>query len=362
MKRRSLASYGATVGDRVFIIAIVAVLAWVTAGRYAARRRIAVPTLQSVTAQSTDEAEIPVPARHLLKEFNTEDLTIPIGHILPGGPAKDGIPSLVEPSVVPVSQAEHLKPGDRVVGVTVGGQSRAYPINVLNWHEVINDRLGATDGGEALPIAVIYCPLCDSVSVVSRRLGDTVYEFGVSGLLYNSNVLLYDRTDQALWSQVGMEAVSGPNAGRSLVHLDNWELTTFGTWKREHPDSTVVGFDTGHRRAYDMNPYARYFQSHRLIFPVEHRDTRLRNKDPVIGIRLGEVTRAYPLAELRDASGGRVRDVLEGQRVQFDIDAESGAIKIVQIPEGAGVTHTFWFAWVAFHPDTEVYEPSLSLQ
>jgi len=305
--------------------------------------------------QGGDESS---PDRHRstpLDLFNTEGLLIPRGRIFPGGPPKDGIPALVDPQVVPVAEADFLRPDDRVIGVTVNGESRAYPIGVLNWHEIINDHLGAKSGRGALPIAVVYCPLCDSVSVVDRRFEGKAYEFGVSGLLFNSNVLLYDRTDQALWSQVGLTAVSGPHAGRALRHLDGWELTAFEAWKAKHPASTVVSFDTGHRRNYTRNPYGRYFQSDRLIFPAEPADGRFKNKTKIVGIRFGQTTRAYPLEELKRAPGGEVLDVIQGQAVRLRADPATGAIHIVQAPDGAQVIHTFWFAWAAFHPETRVY-------
>ena len=120
----------------------------------------------------------------------------------------------------------------RIIGVSLGGQDRAYPFRALMYHEAVNDEVGG------VPIAVVYCPLCDSVTVVDRRLAARIYTFGVSGLLYNSNVLLFDRTDDALWSQVGLTAISGPNAGRSLSHLP-WEITTAGDWRTRHADSNA---------------------------------------------------------------------------------------------------------------------------
>ena len=227
-----------------------------------------------------------------LQQFNTDGLLIPVSRLLSGGPGKDGIPSLTNPRTVSVSQADFLKDHSRVIGVNLGGESRVYPIAVLNWHEIINDRLGT---GVGVDIAVIYCPLCDSASVVERTLNGHTYEFGISGLLYNSNVLFFDRTDEALWTQVGHQALSGPNRGMSLKHLAGWEITTFGDWKARYPDSTVVTFDTGHKRAYGRNPYARYFKHDRVSFPLDHMDTRHKNKELVIGLQLGELSRAYPV-------------------------------------------------------------------
>ncbi len=293
-----------------------------------------------------------------LNAFNTERLSVALDQIVCGGPPKDGIPSLTSPPTVPSLDAGFMGPRDRVVGVTVAGQSRAYPIKILNWHEVINDELANT------PIAVIYCPLCDSVSVVDRRLGSRVLEFGVSGLLHNSNVLLFDRSDHALWSQVGLTAISGPHAGRSLNHLP-FEIVRFETWTTRHPRSTVVSSETGYRRRYAENPYTNYFNDHRLRFPVHHTDRRLRPKTPVIGVKVADTTRAYPVSAIQRAANGRLEDTIGGQTIVLIRDAPSGRVAIEtspqapegQAPEPAMFVHSFWFAWSAFHPNTEVYSP-----
>jgi len=279
------------------------------------------------------------------RPFDTTGLTIPRDQIRSGGPPKDGIPSLTDPKTAAVAKAGFAD-GDRMVVVTAGGVTRAYPIKVLNWHEAINDKLGET------PIAVIYCPLCDSVSVVDRRVDGDTLEFGISGLLYNSNVLLYDRKHDALWSQVGLEAVSGPHAGQSLQHLP-WAITTFDDLKRQHPDATVVTTATGHRRDYDRNPYARYFADDRLMFPVAHRDRRLTLKQPVVGVRIGDRARAYPVNRIAEAEGG-LTNRLGDHKITLTADAE-GNVAVTDAPAEAKTVHTFWFAWVAFHPKTEVY-------
>ncbi len=282
--------------------------------------------------------------------FDLENMQVARERIRSGGPPKDGIPSLTDPETAPVSDAEFMFDDDRVVGVTVNGEGRAYPIKVLNWHECYNDVLGG------VPIAVIFCPLCDSVSVVDRRLGDQTYEFGISGLLYNSNVLLYDRTDNALWSQAGLIAVSGPNAGKSLTHLSGWEITTFSDWREAHPDSTVASLETGHYgpERYNTVAYASYFENDRVMFPVETTDGRFANKYPVVGVRVEGEARAYPIDRIAAAPGGRIDDALGGGRVVLEASGVGG-VRVVEVPTGAEVLHTFWFAWYAFHPETGVY-------
>ncbi len=281
-----------------------------------------------------------------LAQFNTRGLTIPRDQIRAGGPPKDGIPSLTDPKTAAASDTKFAD-GDRMVVVTLGDATGAYPIKVLNWHEAINDKLGD------VPIAVIYCPLCDSVSVVDRRMGDATLEFGISGLLHNSNVLLYDRKHNALWSQVGLQAVSGPHAGEALKHLP-WSITTFGKLKKNHPKASVVTTQTGHRRDYTRNPYARYFSNDRLMFPVAHHDHRMKHKEPVVGVRIGDESRAYPVAQIVKA-GGEVTDRFGDQTITLEAD-DAGNVAVIEAPAEARTVHTFWFAWVAFHPKTDVYE------
>lgn len=280
-----------------------------------------------------------------LAHFNTSGLTLPRNQIRSGGPAKDGIPSLSSPKTTTLAQA-NFAPDDRMIVVTIDNNSRAYPINVLNWHEAINDTLAN------LPIAVIYCPLCDSVSVVERRIGDKTFTFGISGLLHNSNVLLYDRTDNALWSQVGLQAVSGPHAGKSLKHLP-WKITSFKQLKTSDPNATVVSTQTGHQRDYAQNPYTRYFTNDRLMFPLSRKDDRLKPKQPVIGVQVGDLTRAYPIETIVKA-GGNITDTLGDQTIRLQAD-DKGTVTILQAPIQAKAIHTFWFAWAAFHPRTDLY-------
>ena len=279
-------------------------------------------------------------------EFNLDNLVIDIKLITFGGPPKDGIPALSDPEHVPLESCDRLEDDDRVVGIVVGDEARAYPLRVLVYHEVVNDEIGGT------PVAIVYCPLCDSVTAVDRRLDGVVREFGVSGLLVNSNILLYDRSDDSLWSQVGLTAISGPNAGRSLPHLP-WEITTAGAWRAGHPDSTVMSFETGYDRDYDRSPYQNSFGT--LRFPVASEDDRLQRRDLVVGIKLGDTTRAYPVATIRSAPDGVLRDSIEGQAIVLSAGPDGESVRIVEMPAEALGVHTFWFAWAAFYPETEIY-------
>jgi len=158
-------------------------------------------------------------------QFDLRNLTIPMDQLLHGGPPKDGIPALTEPKTVRVARADFLLPDDRIVAVTKNDESRAYPIRLLNWHEIVNDTLGG------VPIAVVYCPLCDSVTVVDRRMDGAALEFGVSGMLYQSNVLMYDRTHNALWSFIrsgshGLRRIlrRRSTASDGHIHEEEWPV------------------------------------------------------------------------------------------------------------------------------------------
>ena len=285
------------------------------------------------------------------EQFNLDGLTVPRIRLVSTGGGRDGLSSLVDPPVVTARAAEALAGDARVVGVAINGEARAYPVAILNWHECINDTLGG------VPIAVVFCPLCDSVSVFDRRPPGHAepLDFGIAGLLLNSNLVLYDRTDDALWSQVKMEALSGPYAGQRLRHLDGWELATFSSWRTEHPEGTVVSgkFDS----EYDFHEprLTGYLDHDGLKFPVASTDKRLPVKEPVIGLRRGEQAKAWPVAWIRRQPDGRVIEPWAGGTVEL-AGSEDGGIDVVRVPEGTGVVHTLWFAWAAFYPGTAVAE------
>lgn len=301
--------------------------------------------------------------------FDFSTLTVDRDEVRSGGPSLDGIPSITTaaaranpdphadqsmwrgeqaPDIVPADQADFLSLDSRVVGVTINGQSRAYPISVLNWHECVNDVLGG------VPIAVTYCPLCDSVTILDRRVGtgdeQLVVELGISGFLYNSNVLLYDRQEHNLWSQISLQAIAGPRAGATLQHLDNWTLTQWSSWFANHPDSDVLSFDTGFRRDYESNPYEGFGEHDRIMFPVGRDDDRLPRKQRIIGVRYGEEHLAFVINNgPRQIKHG----FADGTRLILNLD-DTGGVQIAKQPDGAQAIHTYWYAWAATHPKTQI--------
>lgn len=279
--------------------------------------------------------------------FKLDNATIPVAEIVGGGPPRDGIPSIDRPKFVPASQARFLSNNDMIVSFTHEGETRAYPLRILVWHEIVNDRIGD------LAVNVSYCPLCGSAMVFDRTIEGRVLEFGVSGLLYQSDVLMYDRQTESLWSQLEMAAVSGPHVGQRLRLLPAQHMT-WQAWKTEHPNGRVLSTDTGHRRDYRRQPYGGYERSPQLLFPVKSNRRDLPTKAWVAGVVIDGVARAYPHDRLPD--GVAIDDRVGSTPVRVRFDRASRRFTITEA-DGAPVPFTpaFWFAWQAFHPDTTVW-------
>ena len=284
-------------------------------------------------------------------ELNGFDLTnaqIPATAIERGGPPRDGIPALDAPRFESVQQARWLKPEDRVLGIQRNGVARAYPVAILNWHEIVNDVIG----GEA--VAITYCPLCGTGVALAARLNGRDAHFGVSGLLYNSDVLLYDRETESLWSQIPGRAVSGKMAGHTLPRIPLMH-TTWQDWRARFPHSEVLSSRTGYDRDYTRNPYQGYANSRSVWFSVAQQDERLHPKAWVVGVEMNGHYKAYPFDELA-LTGGTLRDTVGGAKITVRYDA---AHRNAWVEDARGETiatvAAYWFAWQAFHPDTEIF-------
>jgi hypothetical protein len=280
-----------------------------------------------------------------LNGFELLPASIPANEILRGGPPRDGIPALDSPPTVGVDSAP-WRDDEMVVGVEWPGGARAYPLAILVWHELVNDTVGGR------PILVSYCPLCGTAMVFDRRVDGTERRFGVSGLLYRSDLLMFDRETESLWSQISAEAVTGPEVEQRLTLLRS-KMRPWGEWKRAHPETTVLSSETGHRRRYGHSPYGGYETSKRLLFPVPA-DRRYHPKMRTLGLRLPDGTaRGYPLEEVRRA-GGRVHETFAGHPVKIRLDPESEVFN-VEAPPPVEIIEGFWFAWSAFHPGGSVF-------
>lgn len=282
--------------------------------------------------------------------FDLTGALVPAAQIESGGPPRDGIPAIDRPKFVKADEARFLQGDDRVLGVARNGIAKAYPVRILNWHEIVNDSFGAER------IAVTFCPLCGTGIAYVSQAGGKLLSFGVSGLLYNSDVLLYDRQTQSLWSQILAQAVSGPLKGAKLTPVA-LSHTSWADWKKRHPDTLVLSTDTGFTRDYGRDPYAGYAQDPTILFPVTGQSPRYQAKEPVIGVEVGGKFKAYPFVELAKAKGGRVTDSLGGKplTVRFDPEHRTGTVFDAQGKEIPSVI-VYWFAWYAFHHDTEVFQ------
>lgn len=321
-----------------------------------------------------------------------------------GGAPIDGIPPLDDPEVVPAQGADFLEPSDPVAGLVVQGAARAYPFRVLDWHEVVNDRLGGRS------VAVTTCPLCGS-AIAYRAEGDGGRRmFSTSGLLYQSNKLLVDRRTRTLWTQLTGRPLLGPLADdpRPLEPLPV-VVTTFARWRERHPETTVLSLETGFERDYRPGqPYAGYYASERVLFPVATHREELPAKTHVYGLVHEGVAAAFPLEAVAGArvwntrvgeapvvllspgtvltlrqdhpereplswrAGGAVRAYArgahrfgggEGGEPLRDEEGRPWAVTEQALvgPEGDRAprlpgTLAYWFAWQAFHPRTELAE------
>ncbi len=281
--------------------------------------------------------------------FDLSNSSIPPAQIHRGGPPRDGIPAIDDPKFIAARQARRLMAQERVLGLNRNGVSKAYPIAIMNWHEIVNDEIG----GEA--VVVTFCPLCGTGVAFSARAGARQLNFGVSGLLYNSDVLLYDRQTESLWSQLLSRAVSGPMRDTSL-QLIALEHTTWGDWHKRHPDTLVLSRDTGYGRDYERDPYAGYEDSRGIYFPVTHRDPRYHPKERVLGIEVNGQFKAYPFAEL-SKTDGVIRETFNGVPLEIHYDRGSHSARALDANgESIPAITAFWFAWTAFHPETDVFK------
>lgn len=288
---------------------------------------------------------------HAGNGFDLSKTSIPQEEILPGGPPRDGIPSIDDPKFIPAQQVGGMRAEEQVLSLTIDGRTRAYPISILNWHEIVNDEIAGQ------PVVISYCPLCGTGMAFSAEVEGKVLDFGVSGLLYNSDVLLYDRETESLWSQLKKEAVSGPQIGTQLEMLPLVQMT-WSEWKRRYPMGEVLSRDTGYRRNYDMSPYGSYDESPMIYFPVEFLSQAYHPKERVIGVDIDGHYKAYPFAELARFGGDEVIDQVNGVKlkIRYNTMARTAEVFDAQSGEVIPAVNGFWFAWFTFHPKTDVYK------
>lgn len=270
--------------------------------------------------------------------------------LLRGCPNKDCIPSIDEPEFSSVDEADiWLNDDDMIFGVNYKGVVRAYPQRILNWHEIVNDEIVGD------PIAITFCPLCGASTAFIRKVDGVESDFGVSGYLYHSNLIMYDRKYGNLWQQMTHEAIIG-QAARDDEFLEwiNVSNTTWGEWKSAYPETEVLKKPLGGKRDYDRYPYGSYEENSEVRFGATHTDKRLHPKDIVYGVRIGEVSKAY--TEVKVDLVGTLEDVVGGAEVVVTRKTDGSIIiKNKATGEEFLTQRAFWFAWVMFNPNTLLY-------
>lgn len=331
--------------------------------------------------------------------------SVPLNEIMSGGPPKDGIPAIDTPNFDTVRDADKwLKPREPVILFERAGEARAYPLQVLIWHEIANDTVAG------VPVAVTFCPLCNTSIVFDRRLEGRALDFGTTGKLRFSDLVMYDRQTESWWQQVTGEAIIGELTGRQLPFLPS-QIISWELFKQTYPSGKVLNRDTGHRRSYGSNPYVGYDDINSSPFLYRGpKDGRLPPMERVVTISLNGEDIAYPFSVMEkvrvvnDTAGGRPivvlftkgvtsaldgssipdsRDVgtagvferaLEGRVLTFKasgvrfVDAQTGSTWNILGAATAGPLagkrltpvvngNHFWFSWAVFKPKTRIYKP-----
>ena len=358
-------------------------------------------TPQAEAVQPTPTPDLPANLQFSTFGWKTDfsKHSVPLDEISSGGPGKDGIPSIDEPIFITPEEAT-LDVGDHepVVAVEINGEAKAYPIDILVWHEIVNDTIGG------VPVTVTFCPLCNTAIAFDRRLDGTVYDFGVSGNLRYSDLIMYDRQTESWWQQITGRAIVGALTGKKLTPVPA-AMVSFADFRSTHPEGVVLSRDTGFLRPYGRNPYPGYDNiggSPFLFFePV---DGRLPAMERVVTVSLNGEDAAYPfsvLAEqsvIEDTVGGQPivvfhqvgtdspfsqgRDIgaasvfaptVDGETLKFSVNdsgeirdsetqskwnvlgrAVAGPLEGKQLQSIVNGNH-FWFAWAVFKPETRVF-------
>jgi Protein of unknown function (DUF3179) len=288
-------------------------------------------------------------AAQSLNGFDLSNSIIDINDIYRGGPPRDGIPAISNPEFVTVKEVDFLKDDDIVIGLVRGSDARAYPTRILIWHEIANDTIGGDH------VAIVYCPLCGTSMVFDREIKGRIRDFGVSGLLFQSDVLMFDRETDSLWSQLEMKSISGPEVGTSLKWLIS-EHMTWKTWREKYPQGKILSDDTGYNRNYSGNAYAGYFASESTMFPVPFARDELRNKALVIGVIVNGVAKAFPTDSFETSK--TISEYVGSSPIKISYDGDK-KYPVVTDSTGNNIPYviSFWFAWQAFYPDTELWIP-----
>ena len=271
---------------------------------------------------------------------NTAITLISLDKVLDGGPGKDGIPAITNPKFTGVAEAKKwLKNDADGIVVTVNKTTRFYPYNIIVWHEIINDKI------EGKSLVITFCPLCGSAIVFDAVINGESEQFGVSGKLYESNLLMYDKTTESLWSQIIGEAVVGDKTGKKLSVYPS-QVMSFKQATEKYPSMDVLSKETGYSRSYDVSPYGDYDTNDKIYFPISINDTRLPAKEIMYIVNFGDNSVAFKrsaLSESKEAVVSLGNKKITAKIVSGEIEVKDDSGKIIP-----GYT-AMWFSWAIHH-------------
>jgi hypothetical protein len=362
------------------------------------------PTEVETPAAALDPAERPPAGAESQFKTDFSKHSVPYDEILSGGPPKDGIPAIDAPKFVGVEEAdEWLQPQEPVILVAVGNVAKAYPIQILMWHEIVNDVIGDT------PVTVTFCPLCNTGIALERAFDGQVLDFGTTGRLRRSNLVMYDRQTETWWQQATGEGIAGEFTAQQLTFVPA-SMISWADFKEAHPDGEVLSRETGHNRDYGRNPYTGYDDVSRSPFLYDGPQTpdALPPMARVVTVELNDEAVAYPYDLLEDVrvvndevggipivvlwapgtasaldagsvaggadvgaattysrelNGETLTFVVEGERIvdqqtgsEWDVLGQgvSGSLAGRGLEPVVSINH-FWFSWAAFKPETRVF-------
>lgn len=242
--------------------------------------------------------------------------------------------------------------GDYVMGLALNGEARAYPLSVMLWHQIINDELGG------VPVLVTFCQICGTGLIYDRVINDKPHTFGMSGLIYHADILLYDKESQSLWSRFLDESVAGPSEGQPIFDLPFLTMT-LGEWKQRYPQSSIISRDTGFDINYSMTP-AGTSSAGDKVFAALPTELRYHPNMPVVGVNRNGKTKAYPAGEVL-VDGGQISDRFEGADISIQYTAKSQSFTLDISPQ-SDIKQTTWSAWNSQHPKTAIYVSSAEVQ
>ncbi|MDX1765979.1 MAG: DUF3179 domain-containing protein [Candidatus Saccharimonadales bacterium] len=288
--------------------------------------------------------------RALTEVFDTDFSQVSVDPtlLLSGGPGKNGIPALVDPEFESIDQTS-IAETTRGILIERNGETKFYPYNILVWHEIVNDKVGGDD------LAITFCPLCGSAIVYNRTIDGVVHEFRVSGLLYESNMVMYDTKTESLFSQSLGEGIAGTYNGKQL-QVEKFQLMELFEVKQQYPETQIMTTNTGHSRNYAFYPYGNYDFNEDLYYPVQYKDDRYSGKELFYIVPLAEQSVAIRIGELGE--DGQITDKQTGLKI-----TKKGSSVDVTTADGADAPGYFemWFSWATHHQeDGRVVDPSKS--